>query len=141
MQLTRHYWLALVPVIAIATFFAGRELRPDPVASFNYERDAPGYEAAVPDAGLSKGGFSGFGGDASLDGQTVVAGRVTAVGADSVTVETESGESVPVRVTASGPLHRIDPASLATLRPGMTVAVRTGATPEEAAGVLVLATP
>lgn len=141
LDLRRYSWLILAPAVASAAFLGGRELRPDAIATFDYDLEAPGYEAALPAAGLTNAGFSGFGAEGILDGETLVGGRVTSVRADSLTIETESGQSIPIRITGAGPLRRIEAASLTALRPGMTVVARTGPNSDEAEALLIVATP
>ena len=138
-HLPRQAWLALAPIVAILAFLAGRELRPDTAESFDYDLTAPGYQAAVPAPGLSKGGFTGFDG-AALDGETVVSGRVTAVSPESLIVQTESA-AVPIRLSGDRPLRRIGAATLSDVRPGMTVVVRTTPDQDEAAAILIVSTP
>jgi hypothetical protein len=141
MDYSRYYWLALVPVIAIGAFFGGRALRPDAVASYGYDLDTPAYKAALATAATSKGGFSGFGAEGTIDGETLVSGRIAAINADTLTIETERGEAIPIRITGAGPLRRIEAASMSALRPGMTVVARTGSDGGEVAALLIIATP
>jgi hypothetical protein len=136
----RFLWLVLVPIVAAAAFFGAGALRGgDGVESYDYAVDAAAYGAAVPAAGLSKAGFSGFGGVAGLEGEATLTGHVRAVGADSISIETEDGQARTIRLTGAGPLRRIEPVALTSLQPGMTVVVRTEG--EDAAAVLVLAAP
>jgi hypothetical protein len=135
-DMRRYAWLALIPVVALAAFFAGRELRPSDAASFDYDRSSATYEPVASQRGVTKAGFSGFGEEA-IDGAPLVAGRIRTVGPDAVTVETAGGELLQVRLTGAAPLRRIEPGAADAIRPGMTVVVRPDG--DEAAAVLLLA--
>jgi hypothetical protein len=140
-ELRRFYWLLLLPVIALAAFFGARALQPESRASFDYDRDAPAYEVVAPEPGRSKAGFSGFDPGEAIDGETLLAGRVTSVGSDTIAVELTEGRTVSLRITGDSPLDRIEPSTIGALRPGMTVVVRTNDMGDQAGGVLVLASP
>ena len=140
MKAPRFLWLALVPLVAVVAFFGAGALRGgDSVSSFDYESSAPAYGAAVPASGLSKAGFSGFGGISGLDGEATLTGRVRSVAADSISVETADGLMTSVRLPGAGPLRRIEPASITALQPGMIIVIRADG--DDAAAVLILATP
>lgn len=136
-----YAWIGVAAVIAVAAFFTGRELRPDTGASFDYNLAAPPFVAASPAAGLSKGGFSGFGETLGLDGKTVLSGKVTSVTSESLTLETPAGSSSTIKVTGAGPLRRIEASSVAALRPGVTVVIRMVPGSKEGAAVLIVAEP
>jgi hypothetical protein len=93
----------------------------------------------VPAAGVSRAGFSGFGSISGLDGEATLTGRVRSVAADSISLETGDGRVTSLRLTGAGPLRRIEPASITSLQPGMTIVVRTDG--DDAVAVLILATP
>ena len=140
---TRYAWLVGAVVVMVAAFFGGRTLgSDDDGASYSYELDSPPYTAALTAAGVSKGGFSGFGATSGIAGETIVSGRVRSVSSDSITLETAGGGNKVVRITGTGTLRRIESASAAGLRPGMSVAARTKAGEgDTASSVLVLAEP
>ena len=139
LRLPSYAWLALLPAVAALAFLVGRELRSDAADSFAYDLEAPGYVAAVPATGLSSGGFSGFGASGPLDGDAVIAGRITAVGGGQISVRTEGGD-VTLRVQDGSVIRRIEAAPSAALRPGSTVVAHLASSGEVAA-LLVLATP
>ena len=139
----RYAWLAAAVVVMAVAFFGGRTLGSggDEGASYTYDLDTPPYTAASTGAGISKGGFSGFGANSGIDGETLVSGRVRSVSADSITLDTAGGTEV-LRITGSGTLRRIEGATAAAVRPGMNVVVRTtGSGGDTASSVLLLAEP
>jgi hypothetical protein len=140
MNLRDYVWLAVAAVLAAGAFFAGRELRGDAGASFDYELQAPPYEAAVSAIGLSKGGFSGFEAGSNLDDETIISGRVVNAAGTSLTLESAAGITSTLRITGERPLRRIEPATVDALRPGTTIIAR-GDQAGAIAAVLIVATP
>jgi hypothetical protein len=135
-------WAVAAVLVALLAFAGGRALRPGEAdAAFVYDTSQPPYTLSPESIGLSKGGFSGFGGNAGLEGAAVVSGRVRTVSAGSITIETSAGASETIRLTPAAGLLRIESASAAALRPGMTVAVRLAAGGDEAAAVLIVSEP
>lgn len=132
--------LLLAVAVAAAAFFAGRALRtPDGVLLASPE--AAAFQPAPAIAGLSHGGFSGFGEVPGLAGQTVLSGRVTAIAPGAITVETPAGTTSSITLTGTRSLRRIEAGGVEALRPGVTVVVRLGGDGRMAEALLVLAEP
>jgi hypothetical protein len=128
-------WLVAALVVLGAAFFAGRALRPEKGAAYSFEASTPAYEPVAVAAGVDKAGLTGFGEDDS--GRTVVSGRVTAVSAGSITLQSASGASTVVRLLTQAPLRRLETSDRASLRTGVNVIVKL-ASKDEASSVLVL---
>jgi hypothetical protein len=128
-------WIVAAVVVLGVSFVAGQALRPEKGAAYSFEASAPAYEAPAATAGVDKAGLSGFGEDDN--GRSVISGRVTAVSADSITLQSAGGAVNVVRLTAQAPLRRLEPGDRATLRTGANVIVRL-ASKDEASSVLVL---
>jgi hypothetical protein len=135
----RYVWLGAALVVAVAAFFGGRGLRPEERASFVFDTDQPAYDQAAAVAALSEGGFSGFGEVPGLEGGTVLAGEVTNISADTLTLKPATGAEMTLRVSSGSPVRLIEPSTRAALRPGVTVVVRTEGDSAEA--VLIVAEP
>lgn len=133
--------LTIGVMLAVAGFFAGRELRNDNGSAAAYDFKAPAYAPSDPIAGFSRGGFTGFGETPGLDGKTIIAGRVIELTGDSFTLESAAGVRSTVRLADEAPLRRIEAATAAALRPGANVIVRKQPGKDEAAAVLVVAAP
>jgi hypothetical protein len=133
-------WLAAGLVVAVAAFFGGRALHGDGSSAGAFDFDAPAYGSVKSIAGLSRGGFSGFGDTPGLDGRTVIAGRIVSAAADSITVESSQGVRSTLRISSAAPLRRLDTSGREALRPGVTVVVRRSDSGEPAA-VLIVAEP
>ena len=125
-------WAGAGIALVLVAFFAGHQLRPEPATAKAFDQDGPAYEVAKEAAGVSKGGFSGFGESPGPDGRTVVAGRVVSVNGDTVTVDSPSGQKSTIRLTGNGPLRRLEASSREALRPGMSVLVRRDGNQAEA---------
>jgi hypothetical protein len=138
MTRTAYIWFAAALAVLALGFLAGRTLHSEgdskaPLA------DGPAFEATATIAGLSKAGFSGF--SESTAGRTVLAGRIVAVEGDTITLEGTSGARSMLRLSGSGPLTRLEPSTLAALRPGVTVLLRRAQDGDAAAAALIVAEP
>jgi hypothetical protein len=140
--MTRSFalWLGAAVVAILAAFFVGRALHPEKAEGPSFDLSAVAYESAGSVAGLSKGGFSGFT-EAGGDGRTVIAGRVVAVSADSITLQGSGGQRSTLRLLGQAPLRRLEPSAREALRPGVTVIVRRQAAGDAAEAVLVVSEP
>ena len=118
-----------------AGFFAGRALHPEKGAAYSFQASTPAYEAVAVTAGVDKAGLTGFGEDDS--GRTVVSGRVTAVSAGSITLQSATGVTNVVRLLPQAPLRHLEAGDRASLRAGANVIVKL-ASKDEASSVLVL---
>ncbi len=132
-------WLVVAAVVIVGGFFAGRAFRGEGEPGLRFELNAPAYSPAPAIEGVSRAGFSGFGAAGAAEGAVVVAGRVTTVTSDSLTIRAPSGDTV-VRVGSDQRLRRLEESNLDSLQPGDRVVVRLAAG-EDAAAVLVLAAP
>jgi hypothetical protein len=128
-------WLLTGIVVVLAGFFAGRALRPEKGAAYSFQASAPAYDAPKAAAGVDKAGLSGFAEDDS--GRTVISGKVTAVGADSVSLQTASGSTNVIKLQPSAPLRQLMAADRTAILPGARVIVKLSGK-DEAAAVLVL---
>ena len=133
-------WLAVALGVAAAAFLGGRSLRPANEPPFAFDLTAPAYQAATEIAGRSKGGFTGFAEVSGPEGRTIIAGRVRAIAADELLLETVSGPAT-VRLVSDQLLRRIETIDAGKLRPGVTVLALTGAGGEEVTAVLLLDEP
>jgi hypothetical protein len=126
-------------LVAVASFVLGRSLKSSD-NTVTVELDAPAYEAAKGIAGLSEGGFTGFGEVPGLAGQTVLAGRIVSLAPTSITIESAAGVRSTIQVSSESALRRIETTGREALTPGTTVVVRRDSA-GEAKAVLVLAQP
>jgi hypothetical protein len=137
-------WLFPFAVTAVAAFFGGRALHSldaaQRVGANAYDLSAPSYQPSGSIAGFTKGGFTGFSDVAGLEGQTVVAGRVTAVLGDSITIATPAGDST-IRITGDQRLRRIAPSSASQLSPGSIVVALKRPGTNETTALLLIADP
>ena len=117
-------WAVAGVIVAALGFVAGRGMNSEDVVAPAFDLEASSYDAPASAAGLSKGGFSGFGESEGATGRTVVAGKVVAVTGDSLTIESPSGQRSMVRLTSSQTLRRLEPATREALRPGASVLIR-----------------
>lgn len=141
MSRTVGAWLVAALAVAVVGFFAGRGLHSDGEEVSAFDFDAPAYGATKSIAGVTHGGFTGFGETPGLEGRTVVAGRVVAASADSLTVESQQGVRSTLRLSGGASLRRIEAAGREALRPGVTVVVRREAGSDEVAALLIVAEP
>jgi hypothetical protein len=134
-------WTAIIVVAAAATFLAGRSLRSTSETVSAFDLDASPYTEVDSAAGFSKGGFTGFGEAAGLDGRTTISGRISRFSDNELVLETAAGAST-VRLTGDQVLRQMEPSSLSALKPGATVAVRlTAPGSDQAKAVLLLSDP
>jgi len=129
-------WLGLAAITALLGVFAGRELKGGGPEAFAFDLRAPSYAAADALAGHSRAGFTGFAETGGLDGSTIVAGRVTAVGPDTITVATAAGSSA-IRLTGEQKLRVLQPIPGA-LTAGMTLVILKKPGSSEAQAVLAV---
>ena len=132
-------WSAAVIVVAAAGFTTGWLIKGGGNPDFAFDTKAPAYQGADLPGGRSRAGFTGFGDQGGLSGATIVAGKVTAVSADSVTLETPAGTST-IRVTGQEKLRILEQYSGA-IAAGATVFVSVKPDTDEAQAVLVLIDP
>ncbi len=132
-------WLAAAAVVAVAGVFAGRAIKGSGGADFPFDTRADAYSAADLPQGRTRAGFTGFSETGGLDGTTIVAGKVTAVAGDSVTLTTSSGAS-SIRLTAEQKLRILQPLGGA-IAPGTTVVIIKKQGTDEAQAVLALLDP
>ena len=131
---------ATMAVVAGISFVGGRALKGGDEAAPAFDLSAPGYSPADTVVGSSVGGFSGFGETGGLEGEAIVAGRVSRVGPDFVTVATPGGEST-IRLTSDQRLRRIEAVDASALTVGASVVVIRKPGTDQAASVLVTAVP
>ena len=132
-------WMTAVLVMAATGVAAGWLIKGGGHPDFDFDANAPAYRAADLPGGHSKAGFTGFGDQGGLGGSTIVAGKVTAVTGDSLTVEGPAGTST-MRVTGQEKLRLLAPYDKA-IPTGTTVFVSTKPGTDEATAVLVLIDP
>ena len=112
--------LALVVAVGGVAFAAGRVTAPATAAG---ARTGPGQGGFVPGAGgptasgAPGGGFAGAGG-------TSLQGTVTAVTADSITLQLTSGQSITIPTDAQTTWHQRESATAADVTNGSTVIVQ-----------------
>ena len=134
-------WSIAAVAIAAGSFFIGGALKPAEPPHYVFETDAAAYAGASKVAATTRGGFTGFGEVDGSNARTVLAGRVVEKTGTGVVLETPGGQRTPLRFGASPGISRVEPATQALLRPGVTVAVRLDASGTEVEAVLVLAQP
>jgi hypothetical protein len=135
------FWAVVAVVLAVAAFFAGRELRPrNEQLTFVFDGSAPPYSAAAGIAANSRGGFDGFGAGGSLEGEPVFGGEVVSITDSVLTLRTAAGREQTVRLQSGALVRRIEPVNGA-LRPGASVIVRAAPDGETAEAVLIVSEP
>jgi hypothetical protein len=128
-------------VVAAASFLGGRALGSgDSERGVTANLDSPSFAPAPGVAGTSRGGFSGFGEVAGMEGHTVVSGRIVSVSPAAIVVESPDGVRATLNLRAEDGLRRIEGAARDQLRPGMSVVVRPGEG-DAAAAILIVAQP
>ena len=132
--------LAAVIVVA-AGFFGGRFVHSNGDAGFEFDLDAAVYDAALPEAGLSKGGFSGFGETPGLPGKTLLSGKVVSASGVEVVIEDANGSRSTIRLANPGGVKRIESAARSALTGGATVVLRHALGSDEVEAVLVVESP
>jgi hypothetical protein len=137
---TGIFALAAVAVIAIG-FFAGRLLKPDPTPDYAFDLSAPAYEATLPEPGLSKGGFTGFGETNGLPGSTLLSGKVASITPTEIVIEAKDGTKSTIRITNPISVSRIEAANRDALKSGATVVLFPAKDSDEIASLLVVASP
>ena len=141
MKLRPYAWAGLALVVTLAGFVAGRALHPDAPPAFVYDVEASPYTTAPVIAALSRGGFSGFGTALGIEGETVQAGRVTAVTPTGLTLASPDGVTSTIRIAGAPRILRIEPGSVTSLRPGATVVARLASDGETVEALLVVSEP
>jgi hypothetical protein len=132
-------WLASLAIVAIAGFFAGWLIKGGGKADFRFDVAAAPYSQADLPGARSKAGFTGFSETGGLDGSAIVAGKVTALGPDSVTLSTPSGANT-IRLTAEQKLRMLQPFT-GQIVVGATVVVSVKPGAGEAQALLVVLDP
>lgn len=125
----RIIWVVALVAVGAMGYFSGQALgvrqgieqRTQAASQFMSERGGAGQSSAQ---GAAPGGQSsapgGFG-----SGRGGMAGTVSAVSGDTVTLGTRDGQTVTVRLVADGAVHKQVDGSLADIKPGDTI-VATG---------------
>jgi hypothetical protein len=134
-------WFIAAIAIAAASFLLGGALKPAELPHYVFETEAAAYEDATRVGATTKGGFTGFGEVDGSNARTVLAGRVVEKTATGVVLETPGGQRTPLRFGATPGISRVEPATQAVLRPGVSVAVRLDDSGDVVDAVLVLAQP
>jgi hypothetical protein len=101
-------WAGALALVAVAGFAAGWLIKGPAHPNFDFDTKAAPYQIADLPGGRTKAGFTGFDDVGGLAGAPIVAGKVTAVDAGSVTVATTSGSSV-IRLTGIDKLRILQP--------------------------------
>lgn len=133
--------VAAVVLLIAAGFLAGRSARPDATAGYTFEVDAAVYEATAPSAGLTKGGFSGFGETAGLSGTTMFGGFVKSISPNQLVIEAPDGTLTTVRLANPSRVRRIEATDRGAIRPGANVVILHKPDSSDADAVLVLEVP
>jgi hypothetical protein len=123
--------VALAAAVLVATagvaFALGRTTAP---ASASTARFNGGVGAFGPNASFApggndgtrgEGGFAGRGGFGALGGGLSVEGTVESVSADSITIKTQSGQSITIGLDSSTTYHQQSAASASDVQTGKTV--------------------
>jgi hypothetical protein len=134
-------WFIAAVAIAAGAFLVGGALKPAEPPHYVFETEAAAYEEASKVPATTKGGFTGFGEVDGSNARTVLAGRVVEKTATGVVLETPGGQRTPLRFGATPGISRVEPATQALLRPGVSVAVRLDDSRDVVEAVLVLAQP
>lgn len=143
MKLEPRLAVLIVAALAVvaAGFVAGRMLKADPEPGYAFDASSPAYAATLAPAGLTKGGFSGFGETAGLPGQTMLSGKVASISGQDVVIEAADGTKTSLRLTNPASVHRIEAATRDALRTGATVILRQAPGSDQVDAVLVIASP
>lgn len=131
-------WVAIAVLVGAIAFVGGRSLRPQEPGDFAFDYGAASYDAPASAAGVSLGGFSGFGATADQNGYVVVSGKAVEVSPAALVLETAWGARTTVRLTSAPNLQRIDAAAAGDFKAGDKVLVRVAADGETAEAVLKL---
>jgi hypothetical protein len=132
-------WVAAAALVALIGVLAGRTIKGGGEPPFPFDVSAPAYSGADLPLARSRGGFTGFSETGGLDGSVIAAGRVTALNAGSMTLETNAGVST-IRVGGDQKLRVLQPFQ-GPIPTGATVAVLRKPGTNEAQSVLVLLDP
>ncbi len=132
-------WLVAAIVVALVGALAGRALKGGGDPPFPFDASAPPYSGADLPTARSRAGFTGFNETGGLDGLTVVAGRVTAVTSDSISLDTSAGLNV-IRLSGDLKLRTLEPYQGAIV-PGTTVVVLKNPGTDQAKSVLLILDP
>jgi hypothetical protein len=116
-------------------------LKPDPTPGYAFDVSAPAYEARLPEPGLSKGGFSGFGETNGLPGSTLLSGKVASITPTEIVIEAKDGTKSMIRITNPISVSRIEAANRDALKSGATVVLFPAKDSDEIASLLVVASP
>jgi hypothetical protein len=130
----------VLPVVAIAAFFAGGALHGDEIAESPFDLESGSYSPAQIVAGESEGGFSGFGAEGALEGEAIVTGAIARLEGGAVVIETDAGES-NIRLTGDDRLRTIETGRYSDVAPGQTLVVRLKPGSLEAEGLLIVLDP
>jgi hypothetical protein len=106
--MSRLALLLAAAAVAGLGFLAGWLVKGPGPSSHHFDASAAAYRPAGSPAGMSKGGFTGFGETGGLDGMTIVAGKVTSVGQGFLTLATEGGQNT-VRLTGQDKVRVLAP--------------------------------
>jgi hypothetical protein len=131
-------WVGIAVVVGAGAFFAGKQLRPTEPADFVFDYGAAAYDVPASAAGLSLGGFSGFGAIADQNGYVVVSGKAIEVTTASLVLEAPWGTRTTVRLSTPPTVQRLDAATASDFKAGDKVLVRVAPDGETAEGILKL---
>jgi hypothetical protein len=117
--------IAVVVAVGGVAFAVGRATAPTTVAAANNGRFGNGGFGGPNASGAPGGGFVGPGGFAG-NGGVSIEGTVTAISADSITLQLASGQTVTIPINAQTTYHQRSSATAAAVTNGSTVIVQVG---------------
>ena len=132
-------WPAALIVFAAIGIGAGWLIRGGGHADFRFDPQGAPYQAADLPGGRSKAGFTGFDDTGGLAGAPIIAGRITATDATSISVETATGNSV-IRLSGQDRLRILKPYA-GVIPNGATVVARMKPDSNDVAAVLAILDP
>ncbi len=118
-------WIVVAGALVVVCFFAGRALHPKPAAGYAFDQNAAAYNASLPAAGLSRGGFSGF--DTTKTGYVLFSGRVMSVSTDTLTIQSSTGAQKTFQITADTRIARLEAIDEPLLNAGDYIVMRLNA--------------
>jgi hypothetical protein len=116
--------IAVVVAVGGVAFAVGRATAPTAAAATTNGRFGNGGFSAPNASGAPDGGFVGPGGLGGANGGTTIEGTVTAISADSITLQLANGQTVRIPIDAGTTYHQRETATAADVTNGSTVIVQ-----------------
>jgi hypothetical protein len=116
--------IAVVVAVGGVAFAVGRATAPTAAAAATNGRFGNGGFVGPNGSGAPDGAFVGPGGFGGANGGVSIEGTVTAISADSITLQLASGQTVTIPINAQTTYHQRESATAADVTNGSTVIVQ-----------------